>query len=203
MNTLAERKREGIVSRSTQETDITVAWVLNGEGKSELDTGIGFLDHMLDNFARHGLFDLKVICQGDLEVDGHHTVEDLGICLGKALKRAINKGEGLVRYGSAFIPMDEALVHVVLDISGRGYLAANFELNQARVGQLESCLVEEFFRAFALNSGITLHIRQLSGYNVHHIIEATFKAFAHALRQALAIDKRIKGVLSTKGDLDL
>ncbi len=195
--------RQSTFTRSTKETQIEVGLKLDGAGNSEITTGIGFLDHMLTTFSRHSLFDLKVICKGDLEVDGHHTVEDLGICLGKVFNQCVGEGKGIKRYGSVFIPMDEALVHVALDICGRGYLASDLKLPQARVGELESYLMVEFFRAFAFNAGITLHIRQLAGDNTHHILEASFKAWAHALKQAVTVDLGIDGTLSTKGGLDL
>ncbi len=195
--------RESTYKRSTKETQIEVELKLDGTGNSEITTGIGFLDHMFTTFSCHSLFDLQVTCKGDLEVDGHHTVEDLGICLGKVFNQCVGEGKGNKRYGSAFIPMDEALVHVALDICGRGYLVSDLKLPQARVGDLESYLIGEFFRAFALNAGITLHIRQLAGDNTHHILEASFKALAYALKQAVVVDSSIDGTLSTKGDLDL
>ncbi len=195
--------RQSTFSRKTKETQIKITLDLDGTGLSEISTGIGFLDHMLTALAKHGHFDLSVVCKGDLEVDGHHTVEDIGICLGKVFNQCIEGGAGITRYGDACIPMDEALVHVILDICGRGYLVHNLDLPQWRVGTLDSCLVPEFFNAFSYNAGVTLHIRQLAGNNTHHIVEAGFKALAHALRQAVTVDRSIKGILSTKGDLDL
>lgn len=195
--------RMGEVSRKTRETDIYAKFVLDGDGQSTIQTGIGFFDHMLTALARHGLFNIELKCVGDLEVDGHHTVEDVGICLGQAFKQAFGDGTGVVRYGSSTIPMDEALIQVALDISGRPFSVTSLELPQATVGEFDSCLAEEFFRSFAFNAGITLHIRQLAGTNSHHIIEAAFKALAKALQQAITMDSRIQGTLSTKGSLDL
>ncbi len=199
---MAERERSTRLARTTKETDIRIELNLDGTGTAEVKTGIGFFDHMLTAFARHGGFDLAVDCRGDLEVDGHHTVEDVGICLGSAFRKCIADGSGIARYGNACIPMDEALVQVVLDICGRGFLAQDLKLPQASVGQFETCLVEEFLRAFAVNAGLTLHVRQLAGHNSHHIIEALFKALAHALRQAVKLTDD-ETVLSTKGKLDL
>lgn len=195
--------RTGEVTRKTKETDINIKFNLDGSGSSLIETGIGFFDHMLIALARHGLFDIQVQCVGDLEVDGHHTVEDVGICLGQAFKQAFGDGSGVIRYGSSLVPMDDALVQVALDISGRPFCVTDLQLPQAQVGQFDSCLAEEFFRAFAFNAGITLHIKQLSGANSHHIIEAAFKALAKALQQAVTVDTRIQGTLSTKGSLDL
>ena len=189
-------------TRTTKETDIRIELNLDGTGVYQINTGIGFFDHMLTALARHSGFDLVVTCAGDLQVDGHHTVEDVGICLGQALRQCIGDGAGIARYGDACIPMYEALVHAVMDISGRGFLAHNLELPQERVGQFDTCLVEEFLRAFAVNAGLTLHARQLAGTNSHHIIEALFKALAHALRQAVMLTDEER-VLSTKGKLDL
>ncbi|NLM24563.1 MAG: imidazoleglycerol-phosphate dehydratase HisB [Firmicutes bacterium] len=200
---MSDPVRVGEVARKTRETDIRVKISLDGTGTSQVQTGIGFFDHMLTALARHGFFDLQISCVGDLEVDGHHTVEDVGICLGQAFKIALGDGSGVIRYGNAFVPMDEALVQVALDISGRPFCAADLQLPQAQVGAFDSCLAEEFFRAFAFNAGITLHIRQLAGTNTHHIIEAAFKALAKALQQAVTFDQRIDGTLSTKGSLDL
>ncbi len=194
--------RKSRFSRTTKETDIRIDLSLDGNGTADIDTGIGFLDHMLTALARHGMFDLTITCDGDLYVDGHHTVEDLAICLGKVFRQAVGNGETIVRYGSSFIPMDEALVHVVLDICGRGYLAENLDLPQERIGDLDSCLIREFLYAFAINAGITLHVRQLAGDNSHHIAEATFKALGHALKEA--VNRSLQDqVLSTKGKLDL
>ncbi len=196
-----DRTRSASVSRTTAETDISISLALDGSGQASVKTGIGFLDHMLAAFARHGGFDLTVECRGDLEVDGHHTVEDIGICLGQALRQCLGDGSGIARYGNAFIPMDEALVQVVVDLCGRSFAAHNLSFPQERVGDLDSCLIPEFLRAFAVHAGITVHVRQLAGFNAHHLIEAFFKAFGHALRQAAAAADP-GGILSTKGKLD-
>ncbi|MFP5527518.1 imidazoleglycerol-phosphate dehydratase HisB [Peptococcus simiae] len=182
--------------RHTKETDIHLVLELDGNGHTNIDTGIGFFDHMLTALAVHAGWDLTLYCNGDLEVCGHHTVEDCGIVLGDALHQALGTKTGLVRYGHAYIPMDEALVRCVVDVSGRPYLAFDATFTAPAVGQLDTQLVEEFFRAFAMHAGITLHIAVLSGKNDHHCIEAMFKSVAHAMRKALM--KR-DGVLSTKG----
>ena len=193
--------RKAEIQRKTKETDIKVMLDLDGSGKVSIDTGIGFFDHMLTAFGVHGGFDLSVVCRGDLEVDGHHSVEDVGIALGKAFAKALGDKGGIARYGSFYIPMDEALAFCSLDISGRPFLVFNAELTNERVGEFDTCLTEEFFRAFAFNSGITLHVRKEYGRNDHHIIEAMFKAVAHALKAA--VTKNADGsVLSTKGVLD-
>lgn len=191
--------RKAEIKRTTKETDIAVSLDLDGGGNVSVDTGIGFFDHMLTAFGVHSGIDLTVKCIGDLNVDGHHTVEDIGICLGRAVAEALGDKGGIARYGSAFVPMDEALCFCALDISGRPFLAFNGGFTDQRVGQFDTCLTEEFFRAFAMNSGITLHIREEYGRNDHHIIEAMFKAFAHAFRQAAASTDG--GILSTKGVL--
>lgn len=191
--------RTAEIKRQTKETDIYVYVDLDGEGKVEVDTGIGFFDHMLTAFGVHSGIDLTVKCKGDLNVDGHHSVEDTGICIGKAFAEALGDKGGIARYGSAFVPMDEALAFCSLDISGRPYLVYKAELHDDRVGEFDTCLAEEFFRAFAFNSGITLHIKEEYGNNDHHIIEAMFKAAAHALKRAVC--ETGKGVLSTKGVL--
>lgn len=192
--------RTGIVTRKTAETDIELQLVLDGEGHADVETGIGFFDHMLTAFARHGLFDLTVRVDGDLHVDGHHTVEDTGLCLGRALYEALGDKAGIQRFGSAYVPMDDALVLAALDLSGRPYLA--YDLTPAgRIGQFDAVLTEEFFRAFSTTGGVTLHMRELAGKNEHHIVEAAFKAVARALRDAVAYDPRVKGVPSTKGML--
>ncbi|MGI9952220.1 imidazoleglycerol-phosphate dehydratase HisB [Moorellaceae bacterium AZ2] len=193
--------RRGAVARRTGETDIRVELSLEGRGKFEGSSGIAFLDHLLAQLAKHGLLDLKVEAKGDLEVDGHHTVEDLGICLGQALSQALGAKEGINRYGSAFIPMDEALVGVALDVSGRPYLAYELELAAERLGGLDTELVEEFLRALVNNSGLTLHVRKLAGRNSHHLAEALFKALGRALRQAVSLDPGAQGIPSTKGVL--
>lgn len=190
------------VTRATKETNITVAVNLDGNGTVDANTGIGFFDHMLDALGRHGLLGLEVDAKGDLRVDGHHTVEDTGIVLGQAVAQALGDKRGITRYGSCLLPMDEALVMAALDISGRGGLYWDVQLPFGMVGDFDAQLAREFFIAFAANAGITLHVRQLAGDNVHHIIEATFKAVARALRQAVEPDLRAAGVLpSTKGAL--
>lgn len=193
--------RKAQLERNTMETKVKAEITLDGEGKSKIHTGIGFFDHMLTLFAKHGGFDLEVIAEGDLEVDGHHTVEDTGIVLGQVFAKAIGDKQGIARYGSAFVPMDEALAHVAVDISGRPYLVYQAELPNGLVGQFDIELVEEFFRALAVHAGLTLHVRLLYGSNAHHSIEAMFKALGRALSAAARQDPRIKGVLSTKGIL--
>ncbi len=193
--------RKAKIERNTLETKIVVELELDGEGKSNIHTGIGFFDHMLTLFARHGSFDLNVTVDGDVFVDGHHTVEDTGIVLGQALAKAIGDKQGISRYGASFVPMDEALAHVAVDISGRAYLVYQAEIKSPMVGGFDTELVEEFFRALALQSGLTLHVRLLYGTNAHHCIEAMFKAFARALSEAAQYDPTVKGVLSTKGVL--
>ena len=191
--------RSAEVNRKTKETDISIKLDLDGTGKADISTGIGFFDHMLTAFAVHGGLDLTVKVSGDLDVDGHHSVEDTGIVLGTAFKQAIGDMKGIKRYGTAFIPMDEALGFASLDISGRPYLVFNADFSDDRIGELDTCLVEEFFRAFAFNAGITLHLKCEYGKNDHHIAEALFKAAAHAVADA----KVIAGneILSTKGVL--
>lgn len=190
------------VTRATKETNITVAVDLDGNGTVDASTGIGFFDHMLDALGRHGLLSLEVDAKGDLQVDGHHTVEDTGIVLGQAVAQALGDKRGITRFGSCLLPMDEALVMAALDISGRGALYWDVQLPLCMVGDFDAQLAREFFIAFAANAGITLHVRQLAGDNVHHVIEAAFKAVARALRQAVELDPRIGGVLpSTKGAL--
>ncbi|WP_124098773.1 imidazoleglycerol-phosphate dehydratase HisB [Ruminococcus sp. Marseille-P6503] len=191
--------RTAEIKRKTKETDIEVFVNLDGEGKVSVDTGIGFFDHMLTSFGVHSGIDLQVTCTGDLHVDGHHTVEDVGICIGTAFAKALGDKGGIMRYGSAFIPMDEALAFCALDISGRSFLAFDAEFHDERIGSYDTCLTEEFFRAFAFNSGITLHIRKEYGKNDHHIAEAIYKAAAHALKDAMRSSGG--GVLSTKGVL--
>ncbi len=191
--------RTAQIDRKTRETDITLSIDLDGKGDVSVDTGIGFFDHMLTALAVHCGIDLNVKCQGDLYVDAHHTVEDTGICLGKAFAQALGDKSGIARYGSAYVPMDEALAFCSLDISGRAFLVFNAQFSDDRIGQFDTCLTEEFFRAFAFNAGITLHIREEYGKNDHHICEAIFKAAAHALKQAIAVNGG--AVLSTKGVL--
>ncbi|MCH5193060.1 MAG: imidazoleglycerol-phosphate dehydratase HisB [Oscillospiraceae bacterium] len=191
--------RSAEVNRKTKETDISIKLDLDGSGKADISTGIGFFDHMLTAFAVHGGLDLTVRVKGDLNVDGHHSVEDTGIVLGTAFRQAVGDMKGIKRYGTAFIPMDEALGFASVDISGRPYLVFNADFSDDRIGELDTCLVEEFFRAFAVNAGVTLHVKCEYGKNDHHIAEALFKAAAHAVADA----KVIAGneILSTKGVL--
>lgn len=194
--------RTAALRRQTRETSITLTLTLEGSGQTTLATGVGFLDHMLDAFSRFALIDLSVQCTGDLHVDAHHTVEDTGICLGQALRQALGDRTGIRRAGSAFMPMDEALAFAAVDISGRPYLAFDAAFAAPMCGDMDTQLVEEFFRAVATQAGLTLHLRVLSGRNDHHKMEALFKAFGLALRDAAAVDPRIMGTLSTKGMLD-
>ena len=187
--------------RKTKETDISLHLNLDGTGSSSIHTGIGFFDHMLDGFARHGLFDLKVNVAGDLAVDCHHTIEDTGIVLGNAIKEVVGDKKGIRRYGSCILPMDETLVLCAVDLSGRPYLVFDGEFTTDRVGYMDTEMVKEFFYAISYTAGMNLHIRVLSGGNNHHMIEAMFKAFAKALDQATVIDPRITDILSTKGTL--
>ena len=187
--------------RKTKETDISLHLNLDGTGSSSIHTGIGFFDHMLDGFARHGLFDLKVNVAGDLAVDCHHTIEDTGIVLGNAIKEAVGDKKGIRRYGGCILPMDETLVLCAVDLSGRPYLVFDGEFTTDRVGYMDTEMVKEFFYAISYTAGMNLHIRVLSGGNNHHMIEAMFKAFAKALDQATIIDPRITDILSTKGSL--
>ncbi len=194
--------RQATINRKTQETEITIALTLEGEGIAKIDTGIGFLDHMLTLLARHGRLNLEVAAKGDLQVDGHHTTEDIGIVLGQAIARALGDKRGIRRYGSASVPMDEALVTAALDISGRSFLVFNVSFSGVRTGDFETQLAEEFFRAVAFNAGLTLHLTCEYGQNDHHIIEAMFKAFARSLADAVSIDpNRADDILSTKGVL--
>lgn len=190
--------RSADISRKTKETDIKIELSLDG-GDCEINTGIGFFDHMLTAFAVHGGFGLKADVKGDLHVDCHHTIEDTGIVLGKAFAEALGDKSGIERYGSFTVPMDESLAFVSLDVSGRPFLVFNAEFPEERVGEFDSCMCEEFMRAFAYNAGITLHVNMIYGGNTHHQIEAIFKALAHAL--AVAVKENGKGVLSTKGSL--
>jgi imidazoleglycerol-phosphate dehydratase len=189
------------LSRKTAETDITLKLDLDGSGRSVTDTGIGFLDHMLTLFSKHGLMDLEVKASGDLNVDAHHTVEDIGIVLGQALKDALGEKKVIRRYGSSCVPMDEALALVAVDLGGRPYLVFNVKFTNERVGDMDTELVEEFFRAVSVNAGMNIHINVLYGSNNHHITEAVFKAFGRALDEASGMDGRIEGVMSTKGVL--
>ena len=194
--------RQSTIKRTTKETDIAITLTLDGTGETDISTGIGFFDHMLNSFGRHGMFDLDVTAKGALFVDGHHTVEDAGIVLGQAFAKALGDKHGIIRYGDVTLPMDEALVLVAVDISGRGALYWDMDIPYQLVGQFDSTLAKEFFIAFATNAGITLHVKQLAGENVHHIIEATFKAVARALRTAVRIDPTAPDALpSTKGAL--
>lgn len=189
------------IERITNETNIRLALNLDGTGQAEIHTGIGFFDHMLNGFARHGFFDLKLTVQGDLEVDTHHTIEDVGIVLGKAIKDAVGDKKGIVRYGSKILPMDEALILCALDLCGRPYLVYDLQLDREKVGDLETEMIREFFYAVSYGAEMNLHVKQLSGMNNHHIIEGAFKAFAKALDEATQFDSRITDVLSTKGSL--
>jgi len=196
-----EGNRKVTISRTTKETDITLTLDLDGSGVCELDTGIGFFDHMLNGFARHGLFDLSVHCRGDLSVDPHHTVEDIGIVLGQAIAKAAGDKAGIRRFGSAILPMDEALVLCAVDLSGRPYYMSDLSFTVPKLGGMDTELVKEFFYSISYAAAMNLHFKQLSGENNHHIAECAFKAFAKALDQATQFDPRISGVLSTKGSL--
>ena len=193
--------RIGKINRATNETRVDIELNLDGAGKAQIDSGVGFFNHMLNLFAAHGQFDLKVICAGDLEVDGHHSIEDIGIALGAALKAALGDKRGITRYGTFFLPMDETLALVSLDISGRPFLVYDGGELAPMIGAFDTELVEEFLRAFAFNAGITLHVKILYGKNSHHKVEAIFKALGHALKTAVTVDKKIKGIPSTKGVL--
>jgi len=194
--------RSASVSRNTNETKIEVSINLDGQGSAKLNTGIGFLDHMLDQVARHGMFDLEVSAKGDLHIDAHHTVEDVGIVLGQAFNKAIGDKKGITRYGSAIIPLDEALSRVVLDISGRPGLEFDVEFKRAAIGEFDVDLIHEFFQGFVNHANITMHIDNLKGDNAHHQAETIYKAFGRALKMAVCIDPKISGVApSTKGSL--
>ena len=194
--------RTATVSRDTAETKITVTLNLDGTGQSKLATGIGFFDHMLDQIARHGLIDLDVQCKGDLHIDGHHTVEDVGICIGQAVRQAVGDKKGLTRYGHSYVPLDEALSRVVVDFSGRPGLALNAQFTAGMIGQLDTQLIHEFFQGFVNHALVSLHIDNLRGTNTHHQIETVFKAFGRALRMAITLDERMAGQMpSTKGVL--
>lgn len=193
--------RAAQVARQTKETDVRIALTLDGTGTARIDTGIPFLDHMLDLFARHGLFDLDVECRGDLQIDDHHSVEDVAICLGQAFQQALGDKAGIARYGMSLVPMDEALCRAVVDLSGRFYLVYEVETKRDRIGNFSVELAEHFWRSFAEALKCNLHIDLLRGRNTHHILEATFKSTARGLRQAVERDPRITGVLSTKGTL--
>lgn len=193
--------RNAQLERNTNETKIKLSFDLDGKGNYNISSGVRFFDHMLELFTKHGRFDLTVECVGDVDVDAHHSVEDIGICLGSAIKEALNDKKGILRYATAFTPMDEALSRISLDISNRSFLVFDADFTNERVGDLPSELVEEFFRAVAFNAGLTLHITMEYGKNNHHMIEAIFKGFGRALRDATRIDPSIEGVLSTKGQL--
>ncbi len=194
--------RTAEIKRKTAETDIEVILNIDGSGKGEINTGVGFLDHMLTLFSRHGRFDLKVVCRGDVDIDDHHSVEDIGICLGKAFNSAAGDLRGIKRYGDIILPMDEALIMCAIDISGRSYLNFDLDIPTEKVGTFDTELAEEFFQAFVRNFPITLHIKQLEGKNSHHIIEGTFKAFGRALASAIDTDRRFADEIpSTKGVL--
>lgn len=192
-------RRSAEISRKTRETDIFVSLNLDGKGNSEIETGIPFLNHMLELFARHGLFDLKVRCTGDLEVDDHHSIEDIGICLGQAFSDALGSKAGIVRYGMALVPMDEALARAVVDLSGRSFLVYRVANTREKVGTFSVEMAEHFWHSFAEHCKCNLHLEVLYGKNQHHLIEAVFKAATRALSQAAARDARIDGVMSTKG----
>ena len=196
---MASRKSD--IRRKTRETEIALSLKLDGEGRSEISTGVGFLDHMLDLLARHGLFDLRIKASGDTQVDAHHTVEDVGICLGQALKEALGDRAGIRRFGRMAVPMEDSLADVALDLSGRGMLVYNVKFPSDKSGDFDVQLVEEFLRALALNAGMNLHVNVPYGRNSHHVAEAIFKALAKALDAATQLDPRVKGVPSTKGVL--
>ena len=196
-----EQRRIAEYTRKTKETDIYLSFDLDGRGDAKVDTGIGFFDHMLDGFARHGLFDLNVKVTGDLVVDCHHTIEDTGIVLGNAIKKAVGDKKGIKRFGSCMLPMDETLVLCAVDLSGRPYLSFDAEFTTDRVGYMDTEMVKEFFYAISYSAGMNLHLKVITGGNNHHMIEAMFKAFAKALDEATIIDPRITVILSTKGSL--
>jgi imidazoleglycerol-phosphate dehydratase len=198
---LQTRARTGQVQRHTKETQVSVTLNLDGSGQSRISTGVPFLDHMLDLFARHGLFDLEIECRGDLEIDDHHSVEDVAISLGEAFAQALGDKRGITRYGAALVPMDEALCRAAVDLSGRFYLVYEVETRRQAIGNFSVELAEHFWRSFAIALRCNLHLDLLRGQNTHHILEATFKATARALRQAVEIDPRVEGVPSTKGML--
>jgi imidazoleglycerol-phosphate dehydratase len=194
-------KRAAKILRKTNETNISISLNIDGKGKGSIKTGIPFFDHMLTLFAKHGLFDIKLAAKGDIDVDYHHTVEDVGICMGQAFKKALGNKDGIVRYGESKVPMDEALTEVIIDISGRPHLTYNVPITKTKFIDFDVEVVKEFFEAFSLNAGITIHVHMIRGGNMHHIIESIFKAFAVTLSKACSIDPRKKGVPSTKGVL--
>ncbi len=193
--------RTTTINRTTNETDVALTLNLDGAGQSRVQTGVQFLDHMLNLFAKHGLFDLDILCKGDLGVDAHHSVEDIGICLGLAIDKALGDKEGIVRFAHSYFPMDETLVRAAVDLSGRPYLVYNVKAEREHVGELESDLIEEFWKAVVSHARMNAHIELLYGRNAHHIFEAVFKAAARALSLASRIDARVQGVPSTKGVL--
>lgn len=194
-------RRTAEIARKTRETDITVRLDLDGTGRSAIDTGVPFLDHMLDLFARHGLFDLEIACRGDLQIDDHHSVEDIAICLGQAFSHALGDKTGITRYGASYVPMDETLARAVVDLSGRSYLVYRVTNTRDRIGNFSVELAEHFWHSFAEHCRCNLHIEVLYGRNQHHILEAVFKSVTRALSQAIRIDGRIQGVMSTKGTI--
>ena len=195
--------RTASIARATSETDIRLTLALDGTGRAEVATGVGFFDHMLTALARHSLMDLTVAAKGDLHIDDHHTVEDVGIVLGQALRQALGDKRGIRRYGQCLLPMDEALAEAAIDISGRPFLAWSVPFQRPKIGSFDTELVEEFFRAFAFNAAITLHVALKAGSNAHHVAEASFKAVARALRMAIEMDPRAAGTIpSTKGSLE-
>ena len=193
--------RSAKITRKTKETDITMEFCVDGTGQSQIETGIGFFNHMLDSFVRHGFFDMKLAVQGDLYVDSHHTIEDTGIVLGQAIKSALADKQGIKRYGSFLLPMDETLVLCAIDLSGRPFLSFDMNFTAEKVGYMDTEMVKEFFYAVTYSAGMNLHMKLISGNNNHHIVEAAFKAFSKALDEACSIDERIQGVLSTKGTI--
>lgn len=195
------KNRIGTVARTTSETKISLSFNLDGSGRQQIDTGVGFFDHMLSGFTRHGFFDLEVSVKGDLEVDCHHTIEDTGIVLGTAIREALGDKTGIKRFGSMLLPMDEALVLCAIDLSGRPYFSFDGQFSADRVGGMDTEMVREFLYAISYSAGMNLHIKVFSGANNHHIIEAMFKAFGKALDEASSYDPRIAGILSTKGSL--
>lgn len=194
--------REATIQRKTTETDVSAVIHLDGKGIGHIDTSVPFLDHMLTLFTRHGLIDLTIRSQGDIQIDDHHLVEDVGICLGQAVRQALGDRKGISRYGMGLVPMDESLCSVAMDLSGRPYLIWHAELGEGRIGEFDPALLREFFKSFTDHSGITLHINLIYGTNSHHMAEAIFKAFARAFKAAIAMDERVEGVLSTKGSLE-
>ncbi len=199
---MEEKIRQSSLERATRETTIKLAFTVDGTGRSKIDTGIGFLDHMLELFAKHGFFDLEIEEHGDIRVDYHHSMEDLGLVLGAAIAQALGDKAGIRRYGSALLPMDEALAEIALDLSGRPYLVYDVNMPTQQVGDIDVRLFHEFFQALCVKAGMNLHVRLLAGAEAHHCLEAIFKAFAKALDAATTFDPRVRGVLSTKGCLD-